>query len=121
MRRPWPRRSSRSPPRSNLCAAQNKISSELRTEKVANVALKSELRGNLDHYLKELRDESQGYINDNMRLRSMVHTFHALHPSHCPGCRAGPASAPVCPACIHIMADAEMMPPVVFPVLPLRW
>ena len=72
-------------------------------------SLTAELRGNKDTYMDELREENQNYINDNTRLRVMVHMFHEQNPTRCPGCRSGPGTAPVCPACKHILVELSSM------------
>ena len=48
-------------------------------------------------------DYNNNYENDNNRMYTMVHQFHKLNPSLCPGCRSGPKTAPLCKACNHIL------------------
>ena len=87
----------------NVCHAKNAALQELAELKVHVVSLTSELRGDKDEYMDDLRKENRNYENDNTRMYTMVHQFHKLNPSLCPGCRSGPKTAPLCKACNHIL------------------
>ena len=76
---------------------------EMAELKVTNVSLSLELRTDKDEYMEDLRTENKHYENDNMRMRTMVHMFHKLNPTLCPGCRGGPSTANTCKACNHIL------------------
>ena len=83
--------------------AKNKCLREMAELKVTNVSLLSELRTDKDEYMDDLRTENKNYENDNTRMRTMVHMFHKLNPTLCPGCRGGPSTANLCKACNHIL------------------
>ena len=72
-----------------ICTAKNQLVKEMAELKVMNVSLTSELRTDKDEYMEDLRTENRNYENDNIRMRAMVHMFHKLNPSLCPGCRGG--------------------------------
>ena len=86
-----------------ICIAKNQLVKEMAELKVMNVSLTSELRTDKDEYMEDLRTENRNYENDNIRMRAMVHMFHKLNPSLCPGCRGGPSTANTCKACNHIL------------------
>ena len=85
----------------DVCHAKNKALREMAELKVQVVSLTSELRGDKDEYMDDLRKENLNYENDNMRMYTMVHQFNKLNPSLCPGCRSGPKTDPLCKACNH--------------------
>jgi hypothetical protein len=68
----------------DVCHAKNKALREMAELKVQVVSLTSELRGDKDEYMDDLRKENLNYENDNMRMYTMVHQFNKLNPSLCP-------------------------------------
>ncbi len=87
----------------NAYHQKNQLLKDMAELKVTNVSLLSELRTDKDEYMDDLRTENRNYENDNMRMRTMVHMFHKLNPTLCPGCRGGPSTANTCKACNHIL------------------
>ena len=76
-------------------------------QKVVTKCVQQELKDNKEAWIEGLVKEHADACNDNWILRKMVHMFHDLEPTRCPGCKAGPSKGAVCKACVEIMQTAE--------------